>query len=225
MPKERPILFSGPMVQAILDGRKTQTRRIMKPQPISLDDSFGQAPCVGISNDRAAVQCNELCKVITCPYGKTGDRLWVRETFSMKRNDGAEYESPWYKSDADKYGLMGMDENGPVYIEHLIWKPSIHMPRHASRINLEITSIRVERLQDISESDAIAEGIEPTPGRDGHNDRWLFKNLRGSLSEYSSTAYPKDAYRSIWESINGATSWDANPWVWVIEFPRFKAVA
>jgi hypothetical protein len=147
--KERPILFSAPMVRAILDGRKTQTRRVIKEK----------------------LMRGEGAHVNNCQYGKPGDRLWVRETFCYH-----DYLARYlYKAD----GVTGVK-----------WKPSIFMPRIASRIMLEITGIRVERLQDISEEDAIAEG------------------------------WPKssDWYRSLWESINGQGSWVLNPWVWVIEF-------
>ena len=161
--KERPIIFSSPMVRAILDGRKTQTRRDIKEK----------------------LMCGEDAHVNNCQYGKPGDRLWVRETFCY-HDDLARY---LYKAD----GVTGVK-----------WKPSIFMPRIASRIMLEITGIRVERLQDISEEDAIAEGV------DGENEaakigaEWYEK--------------PKRAYRRLWKSINGTGSWDLNPFVWVIEF-------
>jgi hypothetical protein len=166
--KERPILFSGPMVRAILEGRKTQTRRIVKPQPLCI------ASGEWIMNGSA------------CKYGKPGDRLWVRETWWAPRDDvRGEYKREYIKYAAT---LDGMGQ--PT------WKPSIHMPRWASRINLEVVSVRVERLQNISEEDARAEGI--------WQPNWPL------------------SWRQLWESINGAGSWEANPWVWVVEFKRIE---
>jgi hypothetical protein len=187
--KERPILFSAPMVCAILAGTKTQTRRVVKPRGL---------PCW-------SVQPADIPRILPfCPYGQPGDRLWVREAFGdcTKGADimaGMHYDPPLYRADADSYGLLGHDGLGPVYEEEIRWRPSIHMPRKFSRITLEVTDVRVERLQDISEADAKAEGCGPA------------------------TAYPhqyRDAYAALWEQINGPGSWAANPWVWVVEFKR-----
>ncbi len=186
--KERPILFSGPMVRAILDGRKTQTRRIIKPQPIKrLHRLAFDARALGnLWGDRGTW-------LIRCPKGAPGDRLWVRETWAMI--DGA------YAYRADS----GHDLTGPGNFLHN-WKPSIHMPRAAGRIALEVTGVRVERLQDITEEDAIAEGAELTDELTGTAD-----DLDGS--------YVK-AYSILWDVINGHGSWEKNPWVWAIEFRR-----
>ena len=162
--KERPILFSAPMVRPILEGRKTQTRRIVKPQPTE------------------AQSYTELLK--NNPYGQPGNRLWVKETFAV--DIGAEPETPPYAYRADR------ERPGN-------WKPSIFMPRWASRITLEIVSVRVERLTKISVKDCLAEGIQ-LAGRD--------------------TGDVRAAYKRLWNSINGAGSWDANPYVWVITFNR-----
>ena len=198
MGKERPILFSGPMVRAILEGRKTQTRRIVKPQPdengLSFmpnapldwrDDVHGDwNPWKGETPDgdtwRGRVQC------------WPGDRLWVRETWMRSPNAHLGMPPIEYKATSSNQFI----EEWPGY-----WKPSIHMPRWASRINLAVVSVRVERLQDCSITDALAEGIVT-------DDEWPVD--------------PRDSYRSLWESINGPGSWDANPWVWVIEFKRIK---
>lgn len=160
--KERPILFSGAMVRAILDGSKTQTRRVCKL------DVRGGMPQPELDS---LLRC--------CPYGQPGDRLWVRETWAKTyvRQAGAE----WF---VYATGDNRTDYGGP-------WKPSIHMPRAASRITLEITGVRVERLGEISESDARAEGVQ-------------------SVAEF----------KELWASINGLGSWEANPWVWVVEFRR-----
>lgn len=179
--KERPILFSGPMVRAILNGTKTQTRRIVKPQPVHIDG-------LGTVMNPSVITGN------SCKHGKPGDTLWVRETWAHRalRVSGPEgYGCPVFRADDVDRRLP----SGP-YNRVDRWRPSIHMPRWASRITLQITAVRVERLQDISEEDAIAEGVE---------------------------FGAKESYRTLWDSINGAGAWDANPWVWVIEFKRVKA--
>lgn len=186
--KERPILFSAPMVRALLAGTKTQTRRIIKPQHLAF---FNQDAAAMLSdwNERPL------------PYGQTGDRLWVRETFGhFERN---QHFKPgcnvYYRADGNCLELEP-------------WRPSIHMPRWASRITLEITSVRVERLQDISEADALAEGIPSidTPGA------WTLP----IPANPNLPAIYLGAFCKLWESINGPGSWDANPWVWAIEFRR-----
>ncbi|MHB0973915.1 MAG: ASCH domain-containing protein [Thiobacillus sp.] len=179
--KERPMLMSAPMVRAILAGTKTQTRRVVKPQPggllkLALHLARRGLPiwfCDGWDG--------------TCPYGQPGDQLWVRETFAPMTTGYAYLADPvWRDSPSGR------------------WHPSIHMPRVASRITLEIVSVRVERLQDISESDALAEGVSPDMG----------------LCWQSGDDTPRGMYGELWESINGPGSWDANPWVWVVEFKR-----
>jgi len=195
--KERPILFKGEMVRAILEGRKTQTRRIVKPQPY-LDDrgnliydkwNFGQT-AFGKPN------FDNLAKM-KCPYGQVGDRLWVRETWSLLKSDpegGPIYGTLIYKATDSRKSSM-WDQK---------WKPSIHMSRNASRINLEITDIRIERLQDITEKDAQAEGVSRL-------------NL-GDLGIETN----KSAFRSLWDNINASMGygWSKNPWVWVVEFRK-----
>jgi hypothetical protein len=178
--KERPILFSGEMVRAILDGRKSQTRRIVKGEVV----------------DRAAAK--------GCPHGTTGDRLWVRETFATG------YGGVFYRaSEGDNCKSI----SGAI----VPWKPSIFMPRKLSRLTLEITAIRVERLQQISEADARAEGVEPCEvlGTSGGFKDYVDLN-NGCESAYAS-------YHSLWESINGKGSWQKNPWVWVIEFRQIES--
>lgn len=196
--KERPILFSGPMVRAILEGRKTQTRRVVKPQPT--DDGHGPKWYSGFDNVPGTIETN-FPMPIHCPYGQPGDRLWVRETwaqhpeFTHRSSGGCLYR-------ADRGG----DYQGAAQGD-FCWRPSIHMPRWASRITLEITGARVERLQDISEEDAKAEGIQ-----------WGMPC--GYLDTGTSDCSSKCKFKSLWESINGPGSWDANPWVWVIEFKK-----
>lgn len=177
--KNHPILFSAPMVRAILDGSKTQTRRAIKPQPRVL---AGELLCW-----RDDAMTNEEL-VVRCPYGAPGDRLWVRETWAPLTTGYAyRADTIWNAPPADR------------------WRPSIHMPRLASRITLQITGVRVQRLQEISESDAISEGI----GESGYQD--VFGG--------NAVAH----YHRLWNVINGIGSWEENPWVWVVEFKRVTA--
>lgn len=179
--KERPILFSGPMVRSILSGEKTQTRRIVK-MPIH-DRDFG---CELAGNEIGQLEAHQLC-----PYGRPGDRLWVRETWSQH----PQFADIAYRADGEEF------EDSDGFLWQPKWKPSIHMPRRESRITLEITGVRVERLQNISEADATAEG---TPH---------------SLHLPAGRTAVENYYH-LWECINGDGSWDANPWVWVIEFRK-----
>lgn len=193
--KERPILFSAPMVRALLYGSKTQTRRVVKPQHLKFFDQSA-TDMLGAWSKRPM------------PYGKPGDRLWVRETWA---HDAESLE----QCRASLEDAMGGGRYGPYYRatesapDTLYWKPSIHMPRWASRITLEITGVRVERLQNISKADAIAEGLTSNSG--------LYASP-GQMWQID----PRKAYSNLWESINGPGSWDANPWVWVIEFKVLK---
>lgn len=182
--KERPVLFSAPMVRAILEGRKTQTRRVAKG--VNFISSSGAPMNIDADSDDWSVKC---------PYGQPGDRLWVREAFQFSS------DYPLYRADDE----AGHIDGG--------WRPSIHMPRWASRITLEVTGVRVERLQDISEADAVAEGIEPTMPNPGP---WNWKDY---LAEGCHT-HAILSYKTLWESINGPGSWDKNPLVWVVEFRR-----
>jgi hypothetical protein len=215
--KEKPILFSGPMVKAILEGRKTQTRRIMKPQP-------------GLTYGFIYKIRMESGIPPKCPYGKIGDHLWVRETWAdVNTPDGPAicyradssymYWRDFSKEFGPDYGAgpsMNYEKypgNYTMWWEDLLsgeeghgWKPSIHMPRWASRITLKIIDIRVEGLQDITEDDAITEGSkEPS----------LVPTVGGCLSE-------RDVFAKLWDSINEKRGygWNTNPWVWVIEFER-----
>ena len=228
--KERPILFSAPMVRAILEGRKTVTRRAIKVQPhIDASGNF----CVGRSNYGQDGYGKPMTKHFVngcCPYGKPGDRLWVRETFALLGNeDGCciDWQDNLVKGDErdaariyrascppGDYGLNQIpakaewkpDTEAMEYDG--AWRPSIHMPRWASRILLEITGVRVERLQDITHEQAAAEGVHRGPLRE-----WCASDEGGACHKY-----PVPAFRDLWQSVGG--SWDANPWVWVVEFKR-----
>ncbi|MBH2906401.1 hypothetical protein I5Q42_05080 [Serratia marcescens] len=226
--KERPVIFNGEMVRAILDGRKTQTRRVMKPQPepcyrgghwwpsnafktmLHIEEQMqnGAGGWGGLAGD-------------ACPFGQVGDRLWVRETFAILGNeDGCpidwdgnlikgdeKHAARIYKAscwqEPGNYGLWSIPDRDTQY--EGAWRPSIHMPRWASRITLEITAVRVERLNDISEEDAKAEGVKAgvCPGHEHMMHQVAFSEL--------------------WQSIYGEESWRANPWVWVIEFKQVSA--
>lgn len=218
-PKERPILFSAPMVRALLAGTKTQTRRMVKPQPEARNTVFNppdgewawwhkKLDAGHLHTGRAAIE--RLMEPL-CPYGKPGDRLWVRETFA--KIDGQ--TQPWIETDYRATYTHG-DRLGDSLGIKKRWTPAIHMPRSASRITLKITAVRVERLQEISEADCRAEGI-----REHHlNGVRHWDNGTGVLMIGTGGVRIDHAYRSLWESINGAGSWDVNPWVWVIEFRR-----
>lgn len=216
--KERPILFSGPMVRAILEGRKTQTRRVVKESAVKLPNGDG-APFF-----------------VECPYGIPGDRLWVRETFAMENNreyfgdpnfaapqdgrpikhhDPADEEDsaydliPRYRATESADLCCPEDSNhdcgGPCLHP---WRPSIHMPRWASRITLDITDVSAQRLQDISEEDAREEGAGAT---EAIHEEW-----DGDPDEY------RKRFCELWNSINAKRGfgWDVNPWVWAITFKR-----
>ncbi len=200
--KERPILFSAPMVRAILEGRKTQTRRVVKPQGAILTDRMAR----GLGVQPPPVQNSP---VIPCPYGQPGDRLWVREEFSGPHYKSKSPPSEWSESDPIWYWADGNPGSGD-------WtrpKPSIHMPRWASRILLEVTGVRVEQLNEISEADAKAEGAMFHDGRGIGHSGW-----RHDYKDVHANA--RSSFARLWESINGHGSWEANPFVWVIEFKR-----
>lgn len=209
----KPILFNTEMVQALLDGRKTQTRRVIKPQPertYVAGHGIGRA---GYTNEW--VTCHQSDEfgweawkekaLINCPYGQPGDLLWVRETFTI------------YQGYSDSVPLYKTGEHDDL----LKWSPSIHMPRWASRLTLKITNVRVERVQDISEEDAKAEGVYSWNGntgdvRTGAHKIWGTKEV--------SALDPVAAFELLWDSINTKRgySWESNPWVWVIEFEVIK---
>ncbi|HBP0492474.1 TPA: hypothetical protein ACQRM7_000708 [Pseudomonas aeruginosa] len=201
--KERPILFSGPMVRAILEGRKTVTRRVVKPQPDFLGSMVD--PNTPFKTLDAGLHAR-----ITCPYGEPGDRLWVRETWGLQVRSygGGAGEFIVYRA-TNPDAIYCRSSEGREY--PVKWKPSIHMHRHSSRILLEITAVRVERLQDISEEQALAEGVRGEPCDHA-------RQACADIGCWGDTA--KGAFGFLWESLNGEGSWAANPWVWVVEFKR-----
>jgi hypothetical protein len=189
--RERPILFSGPMVRAILDGSKTQTRRVVKrhgdmefdPQ----DPHYGPYWLPYAAGDAEGEQAK-----VRCPYGTPGDRLWVRETWAVQHEYDAAAPSEigskarWHYAATENLGGLRK-------------RPSIFLPRRGSRILLEITDVRVQQLQEISEEDARAEGYEP-----------------------QSTDFPVGWFHGLWDTIHGSGAWHANPWVWAITFRRIQ---
>jgi len=236
--KERPILMSAPMVRAILDGRKTQTRRIVKPQPIFQPESkegslVTKAALIWPKGDQRQIStlrpppfgpniAEPVLAGFACPYGSPGDRIWVKETASHWDYSFEEVCVHYKADEADRvvtftpetkpedlHKWKNRDKNGLPK-----WRPSIFMPRWASlprwasRITLEITEVRVERLQDISQKDATDEGMNPIRAR-----------IVGGTSCQTIWG-PVDDYRQLWESINGKGSWEKNPFVWVLTFKR-----
>ena len=179
--KERPILFSAPMVRALLAGTKTQTRRIVKRLPLRINREINE-----MEVDVANIENGEFAKRVPCHMGKPGDRIYVRETWQVAGgNSGIWYAATDSKTD---------EGNSPV----TNWRPSTHMPKELARIWLEITGVRVERLQDISTEDCISEGLNTT------------------LREYDAEVNLRDQFQELWESTGG--DWAANPWVWAIDF-------
>ncbi len=229
--KERGMIFNAEMVRAILDGRKTQTRRIIK------NCSVGRDPISRfIKIEKKFIGCypEDVPELIRecCPYGVPGDRIWVRETWADVNHDGCPAVA--YRADGEVRDLQEDDgeEDDPNLEKYCFanfypdlisgtegrWTPSIHMPRWASRITLEITAVRVERLSEISEADAAAEGVPPAGD--------LLPDHPGAyLTPKGDFATAKVAFQRLWESIYGDDSWQANPWVWVIEFKRVDGEA
>jgi hypothetical protein len=204
--KERPILFNRSMVRAIIEGRKTQTRRIIKNQEL-VESHQGQV--IHIHSKKCPGYCDFACSH-PCILGNLGDKLWVKENFSESEPcylGGRAQPTIWYQA----------DNNRPLWA-HKNWKPSIFMPRNFSRFNLEINEIKVERLQDISEEDALAEGprVFP-PNRDRSCPGYVFDDTPYQKA-WLCHGSAKEAFRELWESIYGESSWDKNPFVWVVKF-------
>lgn len=215
--KERPIIFIAPMVRALLDGRKTMTRRIVKPQPVLerdlLEPDNPNAFLFAVKTDVGTTQMlgRKNFTERFCPH-QPSDRMWVKETFNTCGG------KPFYRAS----GEMHADWK---------WKPSIFMPRWASRITLELTSVRVERVQDITETDAKSEGLVSWKSGyprstgcppAGYITLWSTAELKGWTP--AGRESPVQAYRSLWDSLNAKRGfrWETNPWVWAISFKVIK---
>ncbi|HAV2259367.1 hypothetical protein [Raoultella ornithinolytica] len=215
---ERGMIFNGEMVRAILDGRKTQTRRIMAPQPA--DDiersAFPNPDAIGWKSSLKHKYGSTTAHF--CPFGAIGDRIWVRETFRV-HSRATDVATLVYKA-SERNSWTEQTHRVPVAVCNKPatpekWTPSLHMPRWASRILLEITDVRVERINSISQEDAQAEGLELTGWRPTYSD----PDSGGEVMT------PYDNFAELWSSIYGDESWQANPWVWVIEFKRVEGGA
>jgi len=245
---DRPILFSGPMVRALLDGRKTQTRRLLSgvPDRPGLSNTVHEpkhnwpyldAYCSGKrtpDNPRGMginwcwwTRDDRPCEQFRVGYAP-GDRLWVRETWCNGPigRDGVVEDWADYGYRASDPEIEGIDDGDGYKILNAdgsvksCWKPSIHMPRKASRLTLTVTDVRVQRLQDISEKDAIAEGVERSPH--GNGDQWLDYPAGSSAAGWTD---PRESFRSLWQSINGKradSAWNDNPWVVALTFSVAK---
>lgn len=225
MVKQSPILFSGAMVNAILQGQKTQTRRVVKPQP----DFVTNAGECGVKHSVTRhiggdfveewadpVTGNPYVRLVSCPYGGVGDRLWVRESFCLTVDDASFWEADksveaafkrhgvQWAEDQEWIIYRGSNPHPDLDGDAPEWKPSIHMPRWACRIELEITEVRVQRLQDIPYDDAVAEGCDRSESTGWHT----------AITQFS----------DLWDSINGKRGfgWDTNPWVWALTFRRVE---
>ncbi|EIV6180494.1 hypothetical protein ACU6ZN_18665 [Klebsiella aerogenes] len=221
---ERGMIFNGEMVRAILDGRKTQTRRIMKIQPEH--SGLGLHRVIdsknGSDDGKYFWSLSDACglkirsKSFTCPFGSVGDRIWVREAFRV-HSRATDVATLVYKA-SERNSWTEQTHRVPVSVCNKPttpekWTPSLHMPRWASRLLLEITDVRVERLREISQADAEAEGV-------GKLKKGFWKNYQPGWTEFQLTA--RGSFATLWKSIYGDESWYADPWVWVIEFKRIE---
>ncbi|MBO1726960.1 hypothetical protein I3E94_20385 [Klebsiella pneumoniae] len=216
--KERGMIFNGEMVRAILDGRKTQTRRPIKWKQTRFTE-------IGEREDGSSWPWSEDAEHACdfwhpCPFGAVGDRIWVRETFAALEPGSYEQAKPQEGHCQDlRYAATDRLAKSDADIRGYKWVPSIHMPRWASRILLEITGVRVERLNAISEEDVDAEGFA------GDYPTSVFPNLfPGEPKDWSHLSM-RDCYGVLWKSIYGQENWNANPWVWVISFERIEGGA
>lgn len=219
--KERPILFSAPMVRAILDGRKTQTRRAAKIEAVDIVRLMNKAKSLDGYDEPSGEfgVCSTHSRVIDrharCPYGVIGDRLWVREAWRAHGEDRHEsLASATSTCTGPEDVMFRATASEADYAIHR-WRPGIHMPRWASRITLGVTEVRIQRLHEISEDDARAEGVErcdETGAYWGAEGRGV---MPGNTSRFT---HARDAFADLWRGINGPGSWEANPWVWAISF-------
>lgn len=244
--KERPILFSASMVRAILDGKKTQTRRVVKSSRANnaeLWRRFGDEPLLWESLVKGENGAYEHDWFTKCPYGTVGDQLWLRESWRIGAWNKDESKLCIDYCDGPRLEWIKIKEGFVKYWEQSThdahksehketgngfkwkpgespcrWRPSIHMPRWASRINLLIKSIRVERLNEISEDDAKAEGVEPFFS----THQSIGRDQTMTTGERISDCEHRASFACLWDDIHGDNSWQQNPWVWVVEFEVMK---
>lgn len=242
--KERPILFSGEMVRAILDGEKTQTRRVVKPQPQRQGHGSdwywvweGRNSTAKWTGGRPGACALFHGLLSECPFGVPGDRLWVREAFGLGRRqdvDAAEdWSGPLPNTDPRRRDPLFWGASPPRWVVGYAadgcegrMRPSIHMPRWASRLTLEITGVRVERLQDITEEDAAAEGVERWKGH--QSGAWRNYGRQEFFAEHVSYHMSaRESFESLWDGLYAKRGhgWPENPWVWVVEFRRVEGGA
>lgn len=225
--REKPVIFPPEMVRAILDGRKTMTRRLVKhpsgPVPSAFEYCEGVwLPSFATEHDRVNADVGHRY----CPYGKVGDRLWVKETWNyggFTLGDNQRFTAPF---------ITKTEPNIPTWVEYAAavpdgehppkWRPSIHMPRWASRITLEITAVKVERLNSITEEDALAEGVASLPVK---VLGWGSPAEQGGYGELPVQPDPLTVFEMLWESIHGRGAWKLNPWVFAISFKRIAPPA
>ena len=202
--KERPIIFSTEMVRAILEGRKTQTRRVIKPQPYDAERAIKRAEEINNLIRRGAY--------VRCPYGQVGDRLWVKETWATLQCEDKVKPSNLNPEIATQAQILYREQLGDNNPYHPNWRSPLFMPRWASRITLEITGLRVERLQDIPLDALIDEGIEVS------DELMALPDNRGKYLAI------QQLFIDLWDKLNAKRgyAWDSNPWVWVIEFKRLS---
>lgn len=214
-----PILFDGEGVRALLEGRLWQTRRVVRSQPMPGQGMVNAAYCGHPDKWLRDGTCGKLDKVTEwrCPYGRAGDLLWVRESWAQPTS--LDPGPTFYRADYPSC-VPAHYENVPPATD-IRWRASIHMPRSACRITLEVTSVRAERLRDASEDDAIAEGLHCIEIGSGYPNCYSATPATwAQVVEQEADAYedPKLAFRDLWQSAIGARGWKANPWVWVVSF-------
>ena len=231
--REHPLLMKGPLVRATLEGRKTQTRRPLPDVFNSPPDLIygwlppGEWKLFGATMERWGAQWRGTYpSQVLCPLGRAGDRLWVRETWAWPGEEGFIYRAEQWAED-----MVSKWKQDPNYPQ-VKWSPSIHMPRKACRLVLPLVSVRVERVQDITEEDAIAEGVPHNSDRPidkswcaaccGHGIVERFALGMVSADDCSECNTAKKLFRNCWISIYGQQSWDANPWVWVAEWKAIE---
>lgn len=236
MSKERPILFSAPMVRAILDGRKTMTRRPVKEPRPDATRVFSQVAALTSIDAEPGTEFWRwdypagISRGFRCPYGQAGDRLWVRETWGIR-----DVRNAWCRdsikglSAEDVLAEAGVEYAASLDEEGAHWRPSIHMPRWAARITLEVTDVRVERLQAITEKSVYAEGVQIPVTTDGcppgkaavlHSISGRFPSIRYARPGADTVDIVRAHFASAWDTIHGADAWAGNPWVWAVSFKR-----